>query len=145
MHRSFVADSKLIQSLELRSVPVLCQKGEVLFRQGEACKGLYVVKSGELSLVLAAENGREVMQLAVGSGCLLGVPAVVGKGPYTLTAKALVDSKVGLIALREFEDLMEAQPALFPSVLAVLAAGVRSGRLALTRIMSENGCRFSEH
>lgn len=137
MQRSFVADRKLIHALEQRSISIQCKQGHLIFKQGEACKGLYFVKSGNVSLVLAADNGLEVMQLAVGPGSLLGVPAVVSRGPYTLTAAALTDCEVGLVELAEFDDLMREQPTLFPLVLAILAAGLRSGRLALARMMSE--------
>ena len=143
MQRSFIADCRLIEALEQRSISVQCQADQVLFKQGEPCKGLYFVKSGELSLVLAAENGVEVMRLIVGPGSLLGVPAVVSGGPYTLTGTALTGAEVGFVELGEFTKLMADQPALFPLVLAVLAAGIRAGRLALTRIMSEHNSQAS--
>lgn len=88
MHRSFIADCRLSQALEQRSVSMLFQKGQLLFTQGEAPKGLYILKSGKVSLILAAESGVEVMHLTVGPGSILGVPGVVTKQPYTLAAKA---------------------------------------------------------
>lgn len=66
MQRSFVADCRLIEELEKRSASVPFNKGHLLFKQGEAPKGLYILKSGKAALVMAAENGFEVMQLAVG-------------------------------------------------------------------------------
>ena len=114
-----------------------CPKGHLLFRQGEPSKGLYILKSGRASLVMADESGAEVMQLIIGPGSILGVPAVVTKEPYTLSAKALVGSEVGFVELSDFEDLMRTQPALFPLVLAVLASEVRASRIALTAKFAE--------
>ena len=106
----------------------------MLFRQGEAAKGLYILKSGNVSLVMKAEDGAEILHLTVGPGSILGVPAVVTKEPYTLSAKAGAGAEVEFVELGDFEELMQAEPLLFPLVLAVLAAEVRSARVALSRI-----------
>jgi hypothetical protein len=55
---------------------------------------------------MTAEDGEEVLHLAVGSGSVLGVPAVVGKDVYTLSAMAYPGSEVGFVARKDFEDLM---------------------------------------
>ena len=137
MQNSFVADRTLTQALEKRSTPVSCSKGRMLFKQGEAPLGLYILKSGKASLVMKEENGEEVMHLTIGAGSILGVPAVVTKEPYTLSAKACFGSEVDFVELSDFEDLMQAEPSLFPLVLAVLAAEVRAARIALTGIMTK--------
>ena len=85
-HESFAADSKLVQALEKRSLPVACGKGGTLFIQGETPKGLYILQRGEAALVMKSRAGRTVMCLHAGSGSLLGLPGVIGKEPYTLTA-----------------------------------------------------------
>ena len=137
MQNSFVADCTLTQALEKRSTPVPCMKGRMLFKQGEAPLGLYILKSGKASLVMKDENDEEVMHLIIGPGSILGVPAVVTKEPYTLSAKAGVGAEVDFIELSAFEDLMQSEPSLFPLVLAVLAAEVRAARIAFTRVMTK--------
>ena len=99
--------------------------------------GLYILKSGKASLVMKGENGVEVMHLTIGAGSILGVPAVVTKEPYTLSAMACAGAEVNFVELTEFEDLMQAEPSLFPLVLSVLAAEVRSARIAFTGIMTK--------
>jgi CRP/FNR family transcriptional regulator len=115
----------------------------VLFKQGEDPRGLYILRSGKASLVMKDQNGEEVIHLTVGPGSILGVPAVVAKEPYTLGAKAGVAAEVNFVELRAFEDLMQSEPSLFPLVLAVLAAEVRSARIALTGVMTKLRCRPS--
>ena len=105
--------------------------------------GLYILKSGKASLVMKGENGVEVMHLTIGPGSILGIPAVVTKEPYTLSARARVGSEVGFVDLSDFEDLMQREPSLFPFVLAVLAAEVRSARGAFTGIMTKLRSRSS--
>src|ERR1019366_417696 len=109
MQNSFVADCTLTQALEKRSISLPCVKGRLLFKQGEAPMGLYILKSGKASLVMKGENGVEVMHLTIGAGSILGVPAVVTKEPYTLSAMACAGAEVNFVELTEFEDLMQAE------------------------------------
>ena len=127
---SFAADLTLIQALEKRSQPVACA-GRTLFRQGEACDGLYIVKSGEAALMLESAAGRAVMCLRAGGGSLLGLPGVVGNEPHTLTAMAQKDSDVRFVKRDDFEELMREEPSLYPIVLQMLAADVRTARQVL--------------
>lgn len=143
MQNSFVADCKLTQALERRSTSVSYVNGGVLFKQGEPPKGLYILKRGNASLMMKAEDNTEILRLTVGPGSILGVPAVVTKEPYTLGARASARSKVEFVELNDFEELMRSDPSLFPLVLAVLAAEVRAGRIALTRIMTKLASRHS--
>jgi CRP-like cAMP-binding protein len=137
MQTSFVADCTLVQALEKRSISVPCLNGQVLFKQGEAPTGLYILRSGKASLVMKAENGTELLHLTVGPGSILGVPAVVGKDVYSLSAMACSGSEIGFIARKDFEDLIQSEPSLFPKVLEVLAAEVRSARVALSAVLGK--------
>ena len=71
MQNSFVADSTLTQPLERRSFSVPCLKSRMLFKQGEAAMGLYILKRGKASLVMKSKNGEDVMHLTIGPGSSL--------------------------------------------------------------------------
>jgi CRP-like cAMP-binding protein len=135
MRNSFVADDKLIQALEARSASKSCSRGAMLFRQGEIPTGLYIIRSGEASLLMKVENGVEVAHFTVSAGSILGLPAIVAKEPYTLSAMANVGSEVSFVELEAFEGLIQEQPSLYPKVLEVLAAEVRSARAALRGVL----------
>jgi hypothetical protein len=78
-------DLGLIETLENRSLPIYCDEGRKLFARGETCNGL-ILESGEAALLPNAPSGRTVFCLKVGSGSLLGLLAVVGREPYSMTA-----------------------------------------------------------
>jgi CRP-like cAMP-binding protein len=82
-----------------------------------------------------------VAQFNVGAGSMLGLPAVVAKEPYSLTAMAREQSEVSFVEMAAFEELMQEQPTLFPKVLEVLAAEVRSARHALTELLGRLASR----
>ncbi|MGA7341355.1 MAG: cyclic nucleotide-binding domain-containing protein [Terracidiphilus sp.] len=129
-HESFAADQRLIQALERVSLPVSCDDGRTLFNQGENCHGLYILEDGEAVLVLESHTGQAVMCLTVGGGSLMGLPGVIGKEPYSLSAMVRKGSRVGYVTLEAFETLIRAEPSLYPDILKVLAAELRSARRA---------------
>lgn len=131
---AFVADRELIQTLEKRSQLVFCGEDLVLFRQGEAPNGLYILRSGEATLVMRSESGEEVMCLRVAASSLIGLPAIVGNKPYTLTATARQGAEVKFVTRVDYEDLIRAEPSLCFKLLEVLAAEVRAARNALLAI-----------
>jgi len=137
MPSSFIADCTLLQALEAHSTLVPCCCDVVLFRQGEMSTGIFIVRSGSASLLMKAENGVEVAHITVTAGSILGLPAIVSKEPYTLSAMANKGSEVSFVELEAFEGVMQEQPSLLPKVLEVLAAEVRSARLALTELLEK--------
>jgi CRP-like cAMP-binding protein len=131
IHESLAADGTLIRALVKRSHPIACREGRTLFNQGETPKGLFILESGEAALVLKSGAGRAVMCLHAGSGCLLGLPGLIAKEPYTLTAIIREGSQVDFISREDFERTIQEEPALYPSILQILAAEVRFARQAI--------------
>jgi CRP-like cAMP-binding protein len=137
MPNSFIADPKLFQALEQRSIPVPCLTGRILFNQGDVPVGLYFLKTGMVSLIMKTEKGKELVHLTVRPGSVLGLPAIVSNEPYTLSAMAHHGSEVDFVARKDFEELIQAQPSLYPKMLEILAAEVRSARLALSGLIGK--------
>jgi len=131
IENSFVADRQLIEALEKRSQPVSCSEGRTLFKQGEAPRGVYIFKSGEAFLVMKIASGRTMKCLHAGAGSLLGLPAVIGNEPFTLTAIVRKGSEVEFVTRSDFEDAIRTEPSLYPRLLQLLATEVRSARLAI--------------
>ena len=129
---SFIADPKLTEALKERSRPVPRNEGRNLFSQGDAPIGLYIVKSGEAALIMASALGQVVMCLHAGAGSLLGLPAIIGNEPYSLTAMAGKGSEIRFVTQAGFEDVIQAEPSLYPYVLQVLAVEVRTARQAIS-------------
>jgi CRP-like cAMP-binding protein len=130
---AFVADSELIKELEKRATPVAVSPDTVLFHQGDAPKGVYLLTKGSARLT-SITDGDPLLSIRASAGSLLGVPAVVGTKPYTLTAEVLEGAEVCVLSCEDFVELMQAEPALSFRVLQVLAAEVRFARETLARL-----------
>jgi CRP-like cAMP-binding protein len=76
------------------------------------------------------EDGDVVLNMAAEAGSLLGLPGVVGNCPYSLSAAARKGSEVGFVSREEFSKLMLTEPGLAVLILRVLAAEVRTARIA---------------
>jgi CRP/FNR family transcriptional regulator, cyclic AMP receptor protein len=128
---AFVADRELMDALEVHSTPLDCDTNRVLFTQGEPPSGLYVLKAGTVVLTMTSPKGREIFRIPVDAGSVLGLPALIGNQPYSLTATAVRGTRLSFISQADFSRIMLEQPALSLSILRVLAAEVRTARHAI--------------
>lgn len=131
---AFLADPELIKALEKRATRFVCEKDRVLFRQGDLPVGLYIVHKGEATLSMNPGTSENVFTCLTTSGSVLGIPGLIGNQPYSLTAVAGQGAEVSFLPREDFNELMRTEQPLMLMVLQVLAAEVRSARLALTQL-----------
>jgi CRP-like cAMP-binding protein len=128
---AFVADPALLAGLESESSPLTCSEDRVLFRQGDAPAGLYILKSGKARLTMSSDACTDVLSFVAGPGSLLGLPGLIGNEPYTLTATALAGAEVCFVTRECFTAFMSSNPMLAFKILQILAAEVRTARNAI--------------
>jgi CRP-like cAMP-binding protein len=130
---AFVADPELLLELRKRSTPIDLGGNRILFRQGEEPKGVFILNRG-IARLTTRSDGDAILSVQAAPGSLLGVPAVVGSKPYSLTAEALDGAEISFLTCDEFVHLMYTEPALSFRVLQVLAEEVRFARESLSRL-----------
>jgi len=128
---AFVAVPELIQALDRYSSAIMCGEDRVLFHQGDAPDGLYILNAGDATLSMTSLSGGSVISIQAAAGSLLGLPSLIGNQPYTLTAVAHNGARLSYVTRDDFTMLMQAEPFLSLKILQVLAAEVRSARQAL--------------
>jgi CRP/FNR family transcriptional regulator len=72
------------------------------------------------------------MQMEAQQGSLLGLPGLIGQGPYTLSAIAHDGARLSFVPRDQFTGLMQADAQLSFKILQILAAELRSARQALS-------------
>lgn len=130
---AFLADPELIQALEKRSTLLTCDEDRVLLRKGDPPVGLYVLSQGEASISMDSESDGLGFSCQVTAGSVLGLPGLIANRPYSLTVIAHKGSRVGFVSRDAFNTLIQSEHQLMGKVLQVLAAEVRSARLAITQ------------
>ena len=129
---SFIAEKELIEALERRSSTLVCAESRRLFNQGGKPAGLYILRKGTACLTMESPTGGDLMSIKLHPGSLLGLPALIGNEPYTLTASADKDAELGFVTREDFNSLMMTDPSIAVRVLRVLAAEVRTARHAIS-------------
>jgi len=128
---AFVADPELIKALDRHALPIVCGEDRILFHQGDAPNGLYILNTGSATLSMTTPGGDSIVSMQAATGSLLGLPGVISNQPYTLTAVAHNGARLSYVCRGDFTALMQTEPLLSLKILQVLAAEVSSARRAL--------------
>jgi len=126
-----IADPGLRAELEQIASPVAKAKNTVLFREGQAVSGVFLLTQGKARL--SQLYGRALRPQIVGPGCILGLPPTIGNQPYNFTAEILEDSKLGFIPRREIIRLLRQNPEHCLQIVQILGCKVREAYSAKAR------------
>ena len=113
-----------IERLGKEILPLSFAKGEVLFLEGEPCRGLYVVKSGRIRIFKSSPEGREQVLLIAQAGNSFNDVPVFDGGPNPASASALDSSVVYLIPKETLLSLVDDCPMAL-AVIKLFAARLR--------------------
>jgi len=104
----------------------------ILFVQGDEPLGVYVVCSGKVRLFIRNPvTGVITFDRTVEPGNMLGLPAVFGDKPYSMSAEVLEKSEVAFIPRPRFLELMQSDGQLCMRCLQLLSDEVRVARQAI--------------
>jgi predicted acylesterase/phospholipase RssA/CRP-like cAMP-binding protein len=113
-----LADSAIFGGLEPDARAVLAKeftnrvvrRGEVLFNQGDAADGLYLVGSGRLQVILTKDDDSRVVLSEVARGELTGEMALLTDKPRSATIVALRDSHLLFLSTDAFDRVVQDHP-----------------------------------
>jgi CRP-like cAMP-binding protein len=98
---------------------------ELLFSEGDACKGLHIIASGKLRIFKSSPSGREQVLAVEGPGGSVAELPVFDGAPYPASVSAAEDSQVLFISRNDFRSFCLAHPEVALKVLAVVGARLR--------------------
>ncbi len=76
--------------------------GALLFVEGEAPRGVFVLCGGEAKLTASSKNGESIILRLAEGGEVLGLSSVIAGSAYTSTAETLTPAQVAFIPARKF-------------------------------------------
>jgi CRP-like cAMP-binding protein len=111
------------------------EKGEVLFFQSDASESAYIVRTGNMSIILNSPDGREMVINEMHNGDLFGELGILTKRPRSTSAIARTKSELLIIPRQAFVSVIEQDPQLALRMLEVTAnrlqmSGKRESALA---------------
>jgi CRP-like cAMP-binding protein len=116
----------LYPALERHCEKVRKPRSTVLFRRGEKAVGIFVVLRGTVVLDLGVD-GSGALASTCGSGALVGLPATLVRGTYSMTATVVDDAELGFLPTEELLSLFRKHPELCQQLLKMLGAKVGTG------------------
>jgi CRP-like cAMP-binding protein len=115
--------SDLYAVLEQHSERVRRPRSTVLFRRGEKARGVFLVLRGTVSLDFGVDSSAALAS-TYGPGALIGLPATLTKGTYSMTATLGDDAELGFLTTDALLSLLRTHPELYQGLLRVLSAKI---------------------
>ena len=99
-------------------------KGEFIIMQGEDCKGLYVIKSGQVRIFMSSPEGREQVLLIAKPGDSFNDVPVFDGGQNPANAEAMEATVVYLVPKATIRALVTGSPTAM-AVIKIFGARIR--------------------
>lgn len=109
-------------ALEQRCQTMFKPRSTVLFRRGEKAYGMFLVLKGNITLDFGVDAAHA---RCYGPGALVGLPASLTKGTYSMTATVTDNAQLGFLSLEAIEQLLRDDPNLCQELLSILGEKVR--------------------
>lgn len=100
-------------------------RGELLFAEGQPCRGLFIIAAGSVEILQTSLRGREQVFHAEGPGATLGEAPLFDRGGYIASAVALEPTRALLLPRADLLDLCRRHPRVALSLLEAMARRVR--------------------
>jgi len=114
-----------MRALAARATMKHFRRGELLFGEGDACAGLFLVASGKIRIFKLSSSGREQVLALEGPGSSFAELPVFDGGNYPASASAFEDSEVLFISRRDFHNFCREHPDVALKVIAVVGSRLR--------------------
>jgi CRP/FNR family transcriptional regulator, cyclic AMP receptor protein len=96
----------LVDALEQEAITTTYPTGAVLFAEGQAPRGVFIVRRGRVKLSICGSDGRTLILRIVESGAPLGVAAAVSGRKYEATAETQEPCEISFLRQTDLLRLM---------------------------------------
>ena len=129
--RILLSDPRLLHTLQQHSTSVCCPKARVLFREGDAPTGLYILNRGEATLWTDIPGRGYVSFIQKTPKAMLDLPGIISAKSHVQSAIAHSGAQLSFVGLKDFTSLVETDPSLLFKALRLLAVEVEVARLGV--------------
>lgn len=118
-------DEEALRAIAERTVRRRLSRDTMLFREGDPCRGLFVVTKGSVVVYKASPDGREQVLDTIGPGNTIAELPLFDGGPYPASARALENGEVLFLSLNDFQWLYRTHPEIADHVIRRLGYRMR--------------------
>ena len=114
------------------------RKGDVIFRKGDPCEGLFIVLTGRVRTSITSIDGREQVLKVFGPGRTFADIPVFDDEPFPADAVAAMDSTVAILSQPDLLDLLQRHPEVGLDVIRLFASRLRAYKLVIEDLSLRN-------
>jgi CRP/FNR family cyclic AMP-dependent transcriptional regulator len=118
-------DEAELDSLAARCAIQSIASGQMLFLEGEPCKGLYIVVTGRVRIFKTSPNGREQVLAIEGPGASVAELPVFDGGAYPASGSALEATEALFVSRAELRAICLEKPEVSLKMLQVVGSRLR--------------------
>lgn len=118
-------DPQSLADLARSSQVVNVRKGDEVFLEGDACRGMYLVLSGRVKVYRAALSGREQILAIESPGAVVAELPLMDGEAYPASCAAIDDARLLLVPRNAFEDVMKRRPEIALEVIKIVGQRLR--------------------
>src|SRR5581483_6921479 len=96
-------------------------RGSVLFAEGRAPRGVFVLCKGRAKLTVCSETGKRLLVRVAGPGEVLGLGAAISGTNYELNAELLDGAKVAFVRRKELLTFLRDYPDVCMQIVRTLS------------------------
>ena len=111
-----------------------CQRGELLFADGEPAEGFFVVLDGKVKVYKLSAEGKERILHVVHPGGTFAEAAIFGNGLYPACAEPLLASRLLFVPKAGFLDLLKDNSRIAINMIAGLSRFLRQFALQIEEL-----------
>lgn len=100
-------------------------QGQLLFSEGDTCRGLHIIATGKLRIFKSSAGGREQVLAVEGPGGSVAELPVFDGGRYPASVSAVEESQILFISRDDFRRFCLDHPEVALKMLAVVGARLR--------------------
>jgi CRP/FNR family cyclic AMP-dependent transcriptional regulator len=110
-------------------------KGSVIVLHGDAGEALFLIRSGQVKVTVASEDGREVILSVLGAGSFFGEMALLDDEPRSAHVIAMEDTSLLQLRREDFQARLKLAPGLAISLLRELSQRLRRADDTIASLM----------
>lgn len=135
---------KLIPQDEIPTVASwfnLCEfkEGEIVIREGEEGKALYIVRTGEFMVFKKLSKGKAVKLATLGPGDIFGEISILTDGKTTASVKAVKNSTAMVLMRQKFKELVMLYPVVLDGVSTIMEKRLATNRAIMEKLLRKEG------
>jgi DNA-binding response OmpR family regulator len=119
-----VGNKKTLEDLTSESNINTYKKRQVIYKEGNNPHYLFYITSGKVKTYKTHEDGKDLVMDLFNAGDFFGYTTLLEGGTYKETAETIEETELAMIPKKDFEELINSNPAIARKFVSLLAKNV---------------------